>query len=198
MRCVPNMVVAAPMNEEELRNMMYTAQLEDQGPFSIRYPRGRGVMTNWKKPFKEIKVGEGRRVENGSDIAFVTIGAIGNTTTKAIEALKEKGISAAHYDMRFVKPIDEILLHEVFSKFKKVITVEDGCLMGGMGSAVLEFMADHNYQAKVVRLGVPDKFIDHGTQDELYHQCFYDLNAQIQSAEKLMEGIIINASSLVG
>ena len=198
MRCIPNMTVAAPMNEEELRNMMYTAQLENKGPFSIRYPRGRGVMTNWKLPFKEIKVGEGRKVTNGSDIAFVTIGAIGNTTQKAIETLKDNGISAAHYDMRFVKPIDELLLHEVFSKFEKVITVEDGCLMGGMGTAVLEFMADHNYKAQVVRLGIPDKFIDHGTQEELYHDCFYDLEAQVKSAEKLMDGIAISASSLVG
>lgn len=198
MRCIPNMTVASPMNEEELRNMMYTAQLENKGPFSIRYPRGRGVMTNWKLPFKEIKVGEGRKVTNGSDIAFVTIGAIGNTTQKAIKALKEKGISAAHYDMRFVKPIDELLLHEVFSKFEKVITVEDGCLMGGMGTALLEFMADHNYKAQVVRLGIPDKFIDHGTQDELHHDCFYDQKAQVLSVEKLMKGIAITASSLVG
>jgi 1-deoxy-D-xylulose-5-phosphate synthase len=198
MRAIPNMTVAAPMNEEELRNMMYTAQLKDKGPFSIRYPRGRGVMTNWKLPFKEIPIGRGRKVSNGEDLAFLTIGAIGNETIKAIEALMEKGISAAHYDMRFVKPLDELLLHEVFGKFDKVITVEDGCLIGGLSSAVLEFMADHNYQAKVVRLGIPDKFIDHGTQQELYHDCFFDAQAQIKSAEKLMEGIILNASSLVG
>jgi 1-deoxy-D-xylulose-5-phosphate synthase len=192
------MVVAAPMNEEELRNMMYTAQLENKGPFSIRYPRGRGVMVNWKKPFKEIKVGQGRRVQNGDDIAFITIGSIGNYTTKAIETLKEDGISAAHYDMRFVKPLDELLLHEIFGKFDKVITVEDGCLLGGMGSAILEFMADNSYQAKVVRLGIPDKFIDHGKQDELHHDCFYDVAAQIKSAQKLMQGIILKASSMVG
>src|SRR5690606_10620123 len=134
---------------------------------------------------------------NGEDIAFVTIGTIGNKTAEAIEQLKEVGISAAHYDMRFIKPLDELLLHEVFGKFEKVITVEDGCLMGGLGSAILEFMADNNYQAKVVRLGIPDKFIDHGTQNELYHDCFYDVAAQVKSAEKLMEGIILNASSLV-
>lgn len=196
MRSIPNMIVSAPMNEEELRNLMYTAQLENKGPFSIRYPRGNGVMTNWKTPFKEIKVGTGRRVKNGSDIAFLTIGAIGNYTTRALELLTEKGISAAHYDLRFVKPLDELLLHEVFSKFTKVITVEDGCLMGGMGSAVLEFCADHNYKAQVVRLGIPDKFVHHGTQDELYHECFYDADAMVQSAEKLMQGIILNASSL--
>jgi 1-deoxy-D-xylulose-5-phosphate synthase len=198
MRSIPNMTVAAPMNEEELRDMMYTAQLENKGPFSIRYPRGRGEMVNWKSPFKEIKVGEGRRLQNGSDIAFITIGSIGNYTAKAIEALKEDGISAAHYDMRFVKPIDELLLHEVFGKFDKVITVEDGCIMGGMGTAVLEFMADNSYQAKVVRLGIPDKFIDHGKQEELHHDCFYDVAAQVKSAQKLMEGIILKASSLVG
>lgn len=197
MRSIPNMTVSSPMNESELRNLMYTAQLENQGPFSIRYPRGKGVMPQWKTPLKEIKVGTGRKIKNGSDIAFLTIGPIGNKTTQAIEALKEKGISAAHYDMRFVKPLDEMLLHEVFSKFDKVITVEDGCLMGGMGSAILEFMADHNYVAKVVRLGVPDKFVHHGTQDELYAECFYDAAAQIKSAEKLMQGIILKASSMV-
>jgi 1-deoxy-D-xylulose-5-phosphate synthase len=198
MRSIPNMTVSAPMNESELRDLMYTAQLEDMGPFSIRYPRGRGVMPKWKTPFKEIKVGTGRKLENGSDLAFLTIGAIGNLTTKAIEQLKDKGISAAHYDMRFVKPIDETMLHEVFSKFDRVIIVEDGCLMGGLNSAILEFMADHDYKAKVVRLGIPDKFIHHGTQQELYEEAFYDVNAQVKSAEKLMEGIILKASSLVG
>lgn len=198
MRSIPNMTVSAPMNESELRDLMYTAQLEDMGPFSIRYPRGRGVIPKWKTPFKEIKVGTGRKLENGSDLAFLTIGAIGNLTTKAIEQLKDKGISAAHYDMRFVKPIDETMLHEVFSKFDRVIIVEDGCLMGGLNSAILEFMADHDYKAKVVRLGIPDKFIHHGTQQELYEEAFYDVNAQVKSAEKLMEGIILKASSLVG
>ncbi|MDC3351730.1 1-deoxy-D-xylulose-5-phosphate synthase [Crocinitomicaceae bacterium] len=198
MRSIPNMTVSAPMNESELRDLMYTAQLEDMGPFSIRYPRGRGVMPKWKTPFKEIKVGTGRKLENGSDLAFLTIGAIGNLTSKAIEQLKDKGISAAHYDMRFVKPIDETMLHEVFSKFDRVIIVEDGCLMGGLNSAILEFMADHDYKAKVVRLGIPDKFIHHGTQQELYEEAFYDVNAQVKSAEKLMEGIILKASSLVG
>jgi 1-deoxy-D-xylulose-5-phosphate synthase len=198
MRSIPNMTVAAPMNEQELRDMMYTAQLDDKGPFSIRFPRGKGEMVKWKTPFKEMKVGQGRKLQTGSDVAFITIGTIGNKTAKAIENLKEKGISAAHYDMRFIKPIDELLLHEVFGKFDKVITVEDGCLVGGMGSAILEFMADNNYQAKVVRLGIPDKFIDHGAQDELHADCFYDVSAQVKSAEKLMDGIILKASSLVG
>ncbi|MBK7130273.1 MAG: 1-deoxy-D-xylulose-5-phosphate synthase [Crocinitomicaceae bacterium] len=186
MRSIPNMIVSAPMNEEELRNLMFTAQLPDQGPFSIRYPRGNGQMTNWKTPFKEIKIGTGRKLKNGHDIAFLTIGAIGNYTTKAVEILAEQGISAAHYDMRFVKPLDEMLLHEVFSKFSKVITVEDGCLMGGMGSAILEFMADHNYSAQVTRLGIPDEFIHHGTQDELYAECHYDTATMVNTAVKML------------
>lgn len=198
MRSIPNMIVSAPMDESELRNLMYTAQLDNMGPFSIRYPRGKGVMPKWKTPFKEVKVGTGRKLKNGSDLAFLTIGAIGNLTTEAIAELAADGISAAHYDMRFVKPIDETILHEVFSKFDKVIIVEDGCLMGGFNSAILEFMADHDYKAKVVRLGIPDKFVDHGTQQELYAECFYDVKAQVASAKKLMQGIIIKASSLVG
>jgi 1-deoxy-D-xylulose-5-phosphate synthase len=187
MRCIPNMVVSAPMNEEELRNLMYTAQLPDQGPFSIRYPRGNGVMTNWKTPFREIKVGEGRRVTNGSDIAILTIGHPGNFAQHAIEDLKELGISAAHYDMRFVKPIDELMLHEVFTKFKNVITVEDGCIMGGFGSAVVEFMADQGYEAKVTRLGIPDKYIHHGTQEELWEECGFDTEAIIYNVKKMLQ-----------
>ena len=198
MRSIPNLVVSSPMNESELRNLMYTAQLPDQGPFSIRYPRGKGVMPKWKTPFKEIKIGTGRKVKSGDDIAFLTIGPIGNYTTKAIATLEEKGISAAHFDMRFVKPIDEMLLHEVFSKFDKVITVEDGAIMGGMGSAVLEFMADHGYTAKVVRLGIPDQFIHHGTQDELYAECNFDAPAMVAAAEKLMNGIAKQGNASVG
>jgi 1-deoxy-D-xylulose-5-phosphate synthase len=187
MRCIPNMIVAAPMNEEELRNLMYTAQLKDQGPFSIRYPRGEGVMVDWKKPFKEIKVGTGRKVKNGTDIAFLTVGHMGNFALTAAEELNKQGIDAAVYDMRFVKPLDEILLHEVFSKFEKVITVEDGCIQGGMGSAVLEFMADNGYKARVKRLGIPDKFIDHGTQKELWHECGYDTQAMIETAVEMIQ-----------
>jgi 1-deoxy-D-xylulose-5-phosphate synthase len=174
MRHIPNMIVSAPMNEQELRNIMFTAQLENKGPFTIRYPRGNGVMTEWKTPFEEITIGKGRKITNGSDVAVLTIGHPGNFAVKAIENLKPLGISIAHYDMRFVKPIDEVMLHEVFSKFKKVITVEDGCLMGGFGSAVIEFMVDNNYQAEVVRLGIPDKYINHGTQEELWAECGFD------------------------
>jgi 1-deoxy-D-xylulose-5-phosphate synthase len=184
------MTVASPMNEEELRNLMYSAQLEENaGPISIRYPRGEGVMTNWKTPFKAIKMGTGRKVKNGKDVAVLSIGPLGNTALSAAQKLEKEGISLAVYDMRFVKPLDEILLHEVFTKFKNVITVEDGCLQGGMGSAILEFMGDHGYSAKVVRLGIPDKFVDHGTQKELYAECFYDENAIIETARKLSDSV---------
>lgn len=185
-RCIPNMIVSAPMNEEELRNLMFTAQAENNGPFSIRYPRGNGVMTEWKTPLKKVKIGTGRRVKNGDDVAILTIGHIGNYAVKATESLAKEGLEIAHYDMRFVKPIDELLLHEVFSKFKKVITVENGCVQGGMGSAVLEFMADNNYQAEVKRLGIPDKFIEHGTQDELYNECFFNDEAIVETVKSLI------------
>lgn len=185
MRSIPNMTVAAPMNEAELRDLMFTAQLEDKGPFSIRYPRGNGVMLEWKTPMKEIKVGTGRKVTSGNDVAILTIGHPGNFAQSAIDELKTEGISIAHYDMRFVKPIDEIMLHEVFSKFKKVITVEDGCTMGGFGTAVLEFMADNNYQAQVVRLGIPDRYIHHGTQEELWADCGFDKDGIIKTVRKI-------------
>jgi 1-deoxy-D-xylulose-5-phosphate synthase len=186
MRMIPNMVVSAPMNEEELRNLMYTAQLENKGPFSIRYPRGNGVMTEWKTPFKEIKVGTGRKVSNGEDVAILTIGHPGNFAQEAIQELKDLGVSAAHYDMRFVKPIDEVMLHEVFTKFKKVITVEDGCLMGGFGSAVVEFMADQGYAAQLIRLGIPDQYIHHGTQEELWADCGFDKDAIVKTVKKMI------------
>lgn len=186
MRCIPNMIVSAPMNEEELRNLMYTAQLKNHGPFSIRYPRGEGVMVDWKKPLREIKPGTGRKVRNGQEVAFLTIGPVGNMALAACEELEKQGISAALYDMRFVKPLDEILLHEVFSKFSKVITVEDGCLQGGMGSAIAEFMTDNGYTASIKRLGIPDKFVDHGTQKELWHECYYDTAAMVETAVKMV------------
>jgi 1-deoxy-D-xylulose-5-phosphate synthase len=186
MRCIPNMIVSAPMNEAELRNLMFTSQLENKGPFSIRYPRGKGVMTEWKTPMKEIKIGTGRKLTNGDDLAILTIGHPGNFAVEAITELKEKGMSVAHYDMRFVKPIDEVMLHEVFSKFKKVITVEDGCIMGGFGSAVIEFMADHIYSAQVVRLGIPDKYVHHGTQKELWVDCGFDKTAIVAKAKEML------------
>lgn len=199
MRCIPNMVVASPMNEEELRNMMYTAQLEKNAlPFSIRYPRGEGVMPEWKTPFKEIKIGKGRKLHNGDDLAILSIGHIGNYATEVIERLEAKGASVAHYDMRFAKPIDEILLHEVFSKFEHVITVEDGCVQGGMGSAVLEFMADHGYKAHVKRLGIPDEIIEHGSQSELHAQCGYDANGIEKAALELLSDLLNKPKSVAG
>jgi len=186
MRCIPNMIVSAPMNEEELRNLMYTAQLPNKGPFSIRYPRGNGVMTEWKTPLREIKIGTGRKVTSGNDIAILTVGHPGNFAQEAIQELNELGVSVAHYDMRFVKPIDEVMLHEVFSKFKKVITVEDGCIMGGFGSAVIEFMVDQKYFAEVIRLGIPDEYIHHGTQEELWADCGFDNKAIVRSVKKML------------
>jgi 1-deoxy-D-xylulose-5-phosphate synthase len=186
MRCIPNMVVSAPMNEQELRNLMYTAQLENKGPFTIRYPRGNGVMTDWKTPLEEIPVGKGRKVSAGEGVAILTIGHPGNFAQEAIKTLTKVGITPAHYDLRFVKPLDEMLLHEVFTKFDKVITVEDGCLMGGFGSAVLEFMADRGYKAEVVRLGIPDDYIHHGTQEELWAACGFDAASIASSVERLL------------
>ncbi|MAY83140.1 MAG: 1-deoxy-D-xylulose-5-phosphate synthase [Flavobacteriales bacterium] len=185
MRCIPNMIVSSPMNEEELRNLMYTAQADEHGPFVIRYPRGQGVMPEWKTPMKKVKIGEGRKVKSGNDVAILSIGHIGNYALKAAQELENDNVSAAVYDMRFVKPIDEILLHEVFSKFDKVVTVEDGCIQGGMGSAVLEFMADNGYQAQVKRLGIPDQIIEHGSQDELYTECGYDVESICKASIEL-------------
>ncbi|HTX88395.1 MAG TPA: 1-deoxy-D-xylulose-5-phosphate synthase [Bacteroidales bacterium] len=174
LRCVPNMTVAAPLNEEELRNMMYTAQLGSKGPFAIRYPRGRGVMTEWKTPLTELEPGKGRMLRDGKDTAIITIGHIGNEAVKACDLLEKEGISVAHFDMRFLKPLDEELLHGIFKKFKKIVTVEDGTLIGGLGTAVIEFMTDHGYQSRVKRLGIPDRFIEQGTLEELHHECGYD------------------------
>ena len=173
-RCIPNMIISAPLNEEELRNLMYTAQLKDMGPFSIRYPRGRGVMCNWRTPFKKLTVGKGQKLREGNDLAILSLGAIGNEAIEAINILEKENISVAHYDMRYLKPLDNELLHEVFKQHSKIITLEDGCTIGGLGSAVLEFMSENAYQAQVVRMGIPDNFVEHGTQQELYKQCRYD------------------------
>jgi 1-deoxy-D-xylulose-5-phosphate synthase len=185
MRCIPNMTVAAPMNEEELRNLMYTAQLEDKGPFSIRYPRGNGVMVDWKRTFKEIEIGKGRKICDGEDVAILTIGHVGNFAVSACKELNSEGMYPAHYDLRFVKPLDEALLHEVFKRYTTVITVEDGCLQGGMGSAVLEFMADHKYKADLIRLGIPDEVVEHGEQAELWAICEYDTQAIINTVRRV-------------
>jgi 1-deoxy-D-xylulose-5-phosphate synthase len=173
MRCIPNMIVAAPMNEEELRNLMFTAA-NTPAPFSIRYPRGNGVMPEWKTPLQNLEVGKGRKLRSGSDVCIISFGHIGNIAVNAINMLVKKGIEAAHYDIRFVKPLDDELLHEAFTQHKYIITVEDGCVQGGMGSAILEWMADHGYSSRVTRLGMPDRVVEHGTQPELWAECGYD------------------------
>ncbi len=187
MRTVPNITVSAPLNEEELRNLMYTAQLPDKGTFVIRYPRGNGVMPEWKTKFQEIEIGKGRILKQGKDIAILSIGAIGNQVCNLYEKFDQNSISVEHYDMRFVKPIDTNLLHKVFSEFDKVITIEDGSIAGGFGSAVLEFMSDNNYSAQVKRLGIPDRFIEHGTQQELYKECGYDQESIYQTVVEMLD-----------
>jgi 1-deoxy-D-xylulose-5-phosphate synthase len=185
MRCIPNMIVSAPMNEEDLRNLMFTAQQENMGPFSIRYPRGNGVMPEWRRPLKALEIGKARMICDGEDVAILSIGHIGNEVVKACLELNSDGIHPAHYDMRFVKPLDSSVLHHVFKKFKNVITVEDGCIQGGMGSAVLEFMADNNYSSNIVRLGIPDKIIEHGEQVELWAECGFDSTGIRRAVEKI-------------
>lgn len=192
MRSIPNMTVSAPMNEEELRNLMFTAQLRDKGPFSIRYPRGLGVMPEWRTPFNKIPVGKGRLIRKGSDIAILSIGHVGNFVIEASKELAKKRIDIAHYDMRFVKPIDEKILHEVGKKFKHIITIEDGTIVGGFGSAVLEFMSDNGYNPQIKRLGVPDQFIDHGTPQELHKQCGFDVDGIIKAAKSMIEPNILS------
>ena len=166
LRPIPNLVISSPMDEHELRRLMFTAQLPDQGPFVIRYPRGGGVLQDWRCPLEDVPVGKGRKLHDGTDVAVMSIGPIGNNVADAITKIGDS-ISVAHYDMRFLKPIDEEILEEVGKKFKRVITVENGVKKGGLGSAVLEWMNDHGYQPKVVRLGLPDEFVEHGTVDEL-------------------------------
>jgi 1-deoxy-D-xylulose-5-phosphate synthase len=195
MRCVPNMVVSAPMNEQELRNLMYTAQLPDAGPFSIRYPRGEGVMPEWRTPFKKMTVGTGRVVREGQGVAILSFGHIGNYAVKATAALAAEGISAGHYDMRFAKPLDEEMLADILSRYQAIVTVEDGCLQGGFGAAVLEFMADHGYSVLVKRLGIPDRVVEHGTQDELYKECGFDA-AGIANAVRELNGKVVSAASV--
>ena len=187
MRGIPNMIVAAPMNEVELRNMMYTAQLNDNGPFSIRYPRGRGVTADWKKPYKEIPVGKARELHKGYELAILSIGHVGNFAAEAVTKLETENISIAHYDMRFVKPLDSEILHQIFRNFKNIITVEDGTIVGGFGSAIIEFMCENGYQAQIKRLGVPDKFIEQGKQQELYKECGYDTEGIYTVARALVK-----------
>ena len=184
LRCIPNLIVSAPMNEEELRNLMYTAQLDSTGlPFVIRYPRGEGVMPQWQTPLAPIEIGKGRKIKDGKDVAILSFGHPGNFATTAIRNLRSEGIDPAHYDIRFVKPLDEALLHEVFSNYTKIVTVEDGTVVGGFGSAILEFMNANGYKADVTILGIPDRLVEHGTLKELHSECAYDA-AGIEAAVK--------------
>ena len=169
LRPIPNLTISSPMDEHELRRLMYTAQLPDKGPFVIRYPRGGGVLQDWRCPLEEIKVGTGRKLKDGHDVAVLSIGPIGNNVTEAIRQLANDNqqVSVAHYDMRFLKPIDEDILEEVGRQFKRIVTVENGVRIGGLGSAVLEWMNDHGYHPEVIRLGLPDEFVEHGKVCEL-------------------------------
>ena len=186
LRCIPNIVVASPMNEEELRNMMFTAQLKDAGPFAIRYPKGRGVMPQWKTPMMPLEIGKGRMIRDGKDIAVISLGHVGNYAVEACAILEKAGHSVAHFDLRFLKPLDQPMLHEVFRKFTMIITVEDGSVMGGMGSAILEFMSDNGYSAQVQRLGVPDLFIEQGSVAELHHECGFDAGGIVDAVLKVL------------
>ena len=184
LRCIPNLIVSAPMNEQELRNLMYTAQLDSTGlPFVIRYPRGEGVMPEWKTPLTAIEIGKGRKIKDGKEVAILSFGHPGNFATTAIRNLRSEGMDPAHYDIRFVKPLDEALLHEVFTNYDKIVTVEDGTVVGGFGSAILEFMNAHGYKASVTILGIPDRLVEHGTLKELHRECAYDA-AGIEAAVK--------------
>ena len=186
-RCIPNMIISAPMNEQELRNLMYTAQLPETNlPFVIRYPRGEGVMVDWQKPFEKIEIGKGRKLKDGKDIAILSFGHPGNFVQTAIRNLRPEGIDPAHYDIRFVKPLDTDLLHEVFQNYSMIITVEDATVVGGFGSAILEFMNEHNYNAKIKILGIPDAIVEHGTLKELQNECHYDTNAIMDTVKSLL------------
>ena len=190
MRSIPNMIVSAPMNEKELRNLMYTAQLpETEGAFTIRYPRGQGVMPEWRTPMEKITIGTGRVIKEGEELAILSIGHVGNYAVEVTERLAQQGINAGHFDMRFVKPLDEEMLHHIFSQYSKVITVEDGCLMGGFGSAILEFMADNQYNSQVVRLGIPDKIVEHGDQRQLHDECNFGPDGIYATARKMLESV---------
>lgn len=195
LRPIPHLTIASPMNEHELRNLMYSAQLPNQGSYVIRYPRGNGVLVDWKNPMEEIKTGTGRKLKDGDDIAVITIGPIGNDAAKVIAELEAEGkeqceasdeskeqcegkpLSIAHYDLRFLKPLDNSLLEEVGKKFKHIVTIEDGVRNGGMGSAVLEWMSDHGYLPTITRMGLPDDFVEHGTVNQLREIVHLDNNS---------------------
>ncbi len=186
MRNIPNMTVSAPMDQVELRNMMYTSQLPNKGPFSIRYPRGNGPLIDWEQPFEELPIGQGRQISDGKDIAILTIGHAGNFAVQAVELLKTKGVTCAHYDMRFVVPLDQSILKEVAARFKTIITVEDGIVDGGFGSAIAEYFATSEKQINIVRLGVPMRFVEHGSQNELYTECGFDAAGIVRTVDSLL------------
>ena len=198
-RCIPNMIISAPMNESELRNLMFTAQLESTThPMVIRYPRGEGVMPEWKSEMKEITIGTGRKIRDGKEIAILTIGHPGNFASAAIRELRTEGIEPALYDMRFVKPIDEQMLHEVFGNYQKIITVEDGTIVGGFGSAILEFMVENNYHAEVRMLGIPDRLVEHGTLKQLHRECGYDAIGIAEAVRDMMKHAVQVSRSIAG
>mgnify|MGYP001577427353 FL=1 len=184
-RCIPNMIISAPMNEEELRNLMFTAQEKEHGPFAIRYPRGKGVMPEWKTEFKSIEIGTGRKLRTGKDIAILSFGHVGNYATEVCNDYDKEGFHIAHYDLRFAKPLDQKMLHQVFENHTHIITLEDGCITGGVGSSVVEFMADNQYNASVYRLGIPDEFIEHGPQQQLHADCGYDKESIKKKIEQI-------------
>lgn len=188
LRPIPNLTIASPYDEIELRNLMYTAQLPEQGPFIIRYPRGRGILTDWRKPLEPIVVGTGRKIKEGKDVAILSIGPIGNLAEQAIKAWeKENGHTAALYDMRFLKPIDTSILHEVALEYDRIITIENGAVTGGLGSAVVEYMADNGFTPVIRRMGLPDRFVEHGSTPQLLHLCHIDQDAIISTLCELTQ-----------
>jgi 1-deoxy-D-xylulose-5-phosphate synthase len=187
LRPIPDITIASPYDECELRRMMFTAQQPNMGTFVIRYPRGRGMLTDWKCPLESIPVGKGRRLKEGDDVALVTIGPIGKSVAGAIDEAAKQGVSVAHYDMRFLKPIDTELLHEIGRKFKYIVTLEDGVIKGGLASAVIEFMAENRYTPAIHPMGIPDVFVEHGASAELYRECRMDTPAVLEAILKFKQ-----------
>ncbi|MGY8979450.1 MAG: 1-deoxy-D-xylulose-5-phosphate synthase [Flavobacteriales bacterium] len=186
LRCIPNLIVSAPMHEHNLRDIMYTAQKTNTGPFAIRYPRGKGVKIDWKSTLKEVKIGKAEKINEGTEVAILSIGHPGNFIVEAQEQFNKLSISVAHWNMIFIKPLDTEVLDNVFKKYDKVITIEDGCLQGGFGSAIIEYMSDNGYNSKVKRLGIKDNFVNHGSQDELYRDCGIDVQAVVEAVKELV------------
>ena len=187
-RCIPNLTIASPLNEHELRHLMYTAQLPNQGPFVIRYPRGKGVLIDWKNKMEQVEIGTGVQLKDGKQAVVLSLGPIGNTAAQAIATLEATyGITIAHYDMRFLKPLDYTILNTVGKQFSHIFTVEDGVIAGGLGSAVIEYMCDNGLLPKVTRLGIPDQFIEHGTPAELYHMLGLDAEGIAASIIKQLD-----------